>query len=245
MAVLAHGLLPVRGAVLAALVVDASPRRSPSRSCRPCPRSGRCRWPSDLSISSQAPWPTSPTHMSPVSRSNEKRQGLRQPMDQISSRPAGSPQKGLSDGMRVGGAAGRIPRVDAQHLAQEAARGSGRAPPGRRHSPPSPMPMYSISSGPNAIMPPLWLLYGWEILMTWRRQLTQALVRVAGQAPRLRDHGRAIGLAGVVDVEQMVRGVVGMEREPEQALLAALGDLAPDVEERADLLPAVVRTWRS
>ena len=31
------------------------------------------------STSSQAPWPTSPIHRSPVARSNEKRHGLRRP----------------------------------------------------------------------------------------------------------------------------------------------------------------------
>ena len=37
--------------------------------------------------------------------------------------------------------------------------------PGSPPLPPSPMPMYRYPSGPNAIIPPLWLAYGWAIVM--------------------------------------------------------------------------------
>ena len=52
-----------------------------------------------LSISSRAPWPTSPIQRLPLARSKEKRHGLRRPQAQRSLSPL-LPTRGLSDGVR-------------------------------------------------------------------------------------------------------------------------------------------------
>ena len=70
-------------------------------------------------------------------------------------------------------------------------------------------------------MPPLWLAYGCAIVRSTRGGGRLGDVRIAGARAILGDHGVAAGV-GVVDVEAAVARVVGMEREPEQALLAAL-----------------------
>ena len=57
-------------------------------------------WPAGItSISSRAPWPTSPIHRSPVAGSKLARHGLRSPYAQTSSAPATAPAKGLPAGM--------------------------------------------------------------------------------------------------------------------------------------------------
>jgi hypothetical protein len=60
---------------------------------------------------------------------------------------------------------------------------------------------------------------------------------IRAAAPEL-DDALVTGGVGVVDVEQPAVGVVGRERERQEALLAARGDLAAEIEERrAELAP--------
>ena len=67
------------------------------------------------STSSRALWPTSPIQRSPVVRSNEMRNGLRRPNDQISPRAVGTLTNGLSVGIvydKLGPPAGGWDRPD-------------------------------------------------------------------------------------------------------------------------------------
>ena len=77
-------------------------------------------------------------------------------------------------------------------------------------------------------MPPLWFGYGWST--------KSSCFALAGNAPRavgaVADDARVAVSIRVVDDELPARRVVGSEREPEQALLTARLDEAPDVEER-------------
>src|SRR5690242_2787906 len=97
--------------------------------------------------------------MSPVAWSNEKRQGLRRPLDQISSRPALATY-GLLEGIRYRWwelpPLTLIRRILPRRLSTFCARF-----PGSPLLPPSPSPMYRYLSGPKVIIPPLWFAYGW------------------------------------------------------------------------------------
>ena len=91
--------------------------------------------------------------------------------------------------------------------------------------------MYSMPSGPNSTAPPLWFANGCSM---WRRTVSlDAIGHVrVGRADRvLGDDGVAVTI-GVVDEEARVGGVVRVERQAEQAALAAARDPIRDVEER-------------
>ena len=111
--------------------------------------------------------------------------------------------------------------------------------PGSPPLPPSPTAAYRKPSGPNAIWPPLWFP-NCECGIT-RRMRSEAgsamfgsavtVYRAITMSPALRTGGVGVGHARVVDEEEAVGRVLGVEREPQQAALAAAGDAGADVEE--------------
>ena len=116
---------------------------------------------------------------------------------------------------------------DAQELAVAAAHVL-RAAAGSQLPPPSPWPSVEPPFGPNASRPPLWLPGG---LVDERSSLRERRpCRVRGVRPVAHDAGVAVDVR-VVHVEEVVRGVLRVERDPEQAALAAAVDERADVEE--------------
>ena len=89
------------------------------------------------------------------------------------------------------------------------------------------MLVYRSPSGPNARCPPLWFPYG--------SGTASRILRLEGTALAPFERNRATVFCPlrerVGDVEQPVARVVRMKGEPEQALLAAVGDPATNVEE--------------
>ena len=91
--------------------------------------------------------------------------------------------------------------------------------PGSPPLPPSPSPMYRYPSGPNAMCPPLWLSYGW--LNPQQGPATAAVHAIGVRRDAvLADDAGAVEVR-VAQVELAVGLVARVEREPEQALLAA------------------------
>ena len=84
--------------------------------------------------------------------------GCADPYDQIVGSAPATPTKGLSAGMVNGSAparGGSMRRILPSRVVRSSALRSGSPP-----EPPSPRPMYSMPSGPNASWPPLWFAIG-------------------------------------------------------------------------------------
>ena len=179
---------------------SGSPPSCSSRSSRP-PAPARA-----TSISSHAPWPTSPIHRSPVGAVEAHPPRVAQ---------AGQPDLGLRAAVAdervvggiayAGGLAGGHVDVDPQDLGQEGVEAAGRCPAGRRRDPPSPMAMYSIPSGPNTTAPPLWLANGWSM---WSRIALAVRVGRVRVVRRRSNDATTVSPSrvGVVDEEARVVG---------------------------------------
>ena len=145
--------------------------------------------------SSMSFWPTSPTKRSPVRVSNENLKGFRKPYAQISGRAPLVLTKGLSLGMPYWPLAELRPSTSIRRILPSGTlsfwalpspwwptmgtliahpgfgtRGRLKSWPSASSAPPpSPIEMYSLPSGPNAMSPPSWLNCGQFTRMSSRR----------------------------------------------------------------------------
>ena len=193
MAVLRHRLDERARAERLRLEGRTAPRRRSSRSSS-SPRHGQATW----STSSIESWPTSPIQRSPFARSNEKRHGFRTPTATIT---------GFAPG-RAGSRRRILPSSELGFWA----RVLGVAARAAVAHPDVEEPVLAV--GDHAAVVVRVRLVDEEQLRRARRQRLRAVRAVANDA-------RVAVAVGVVDDELPARRVVGREREPEQALLAA------------------------
>ena len=179
-------------------VADRALHAAPTRSCgRRRAGAARSRPPRGST------WPTSADPQVPRHAVEGEAPGVAQPeRPDLRPGPRPSPTNGLSGGMAYGVPASTSMRSS---LPSSVAAVLAVVPGGRRRSPPSPRPMKSRPSGPNASWPPLWFSIR---LVAWvRSHVRRSRVGAVGVAARhgVAGHDRVPGRVGVVDVEEAVR----------------------------------------